>query len=123
MPSAYSFECDLTFRTAVKRFDAMEDWVGKSNLEGRWIVRDSDRVGDYLSYYEYQQGDPSIVKSICLYFDTRPRQVTFDVTRNRKVPPSATDLKSAWLNHKAYILDVLLPSIGARNVKPSDFEK
>jgi hypothetical protein len=123
MPSAYSFESDLTFTDAVKTFAAMEDWVRKPNLDGRWLVRDNDRLGDYLSYYEYQEGDCSIVKSICLYFDTRPRQVTFDVARNPKVRAGTGDLRSAWRNHQAYVLDVLLPSIGARNVKQSDFEK
>jgi len=123
MPSAYSFECDLTFREAVKIFDAMEDWVRKPNLHGRWLVRDNDRDGDYLSYYEYHPGDRSIVKSLCLFFDTRPRQVTFAVTRNPKVPAGNGDLQRVWVAHHAHVLDVLLPSLGARNVKQSDFER
>ena len=123
MPSAYSFQCDLTFKDAVKLFDAMENWVRKPNLDGRWLVRDNDRLGDYLSYYEYDKGDISIVKSICLYFDVNPRQVTFDVTRNPKSPAGSGDLKTTWSDHHAYVLDVLLPSIGARNVEPSDFER
>ncbi len=123
MPAAYAFDCDLSFRGAVKMFDAMENWVHKPNLDGRWLVRDNDRVGDYLSYYAYDEGDRSIVKSVCLFFDTRPRQVTLDVSRARTLPAGKGDLQSAWLAHKAYVLDVLLPSIGARNVKVSDFEK
>jgi len=123
MPLAYSFECDLTFKDAIRTFNAMVEWVRKPNLDGRWLVRDNDRLGDYLSHYEYHETDSSIVKSICLYFDTNPRQVTFDVTRNPKVQPQTGDLKSASQAHQAYVLNVLLPSIGARNVKQSDFER
>ena len=67
MPTAYSFDCDLKFSDAVKRFDAMEDWVRKPNLDGRWLVRDNDRLGDYLSYYEYDAGDRTIVTQTILY--------------------------------------------------------
>lgn len=70
MASAFSFESDLSFKDAVKTFNAMENWVRKPNLDGKWLVRDNDRWGDYLSWYA-----------------------------------------------------VLLPSIGARNLKPSDFER
>jgi len=48
MPAAYSFESDLHFADAVKMFDAMEHWVRKPNLDGRWLVRGTDRVGDCL---------------------------------------------------------------------------
>ncbi len=123
MPSAYSFECDLAFRDAVKIFDAIENWFRKPNLDGRWLVRDNDRLGDYLSYSKYDVDDSSIVKSICLYFDVRPRQVTFGVTRNPKVQAGTGDLERVWRAHEAYVLDVLLPSIGARNVTRSDFER
>lgn len=123
MPSAYSFDCDLTFGGAVKMFDAIENWVRQPNLDGRWLVRDNDRLGDYLSCFEYDEADRSIVKSTCLYFDTRPRQVTLAVARGPKVPAGSGDLASAWRDHQAYVLDVLLPRIGARNIKPSDFER
>jgi hypothetical protein len=123
VPTAYSFECDLKFGDAVKRFDAMEDWFRKPNLDGRWLVRDNDRLGDYLSYHEYDAADPTIVKSICIYFDTRPLQITFDVGRNPKVRAGPGDLRSVWRAHETYVLEVLLPSIGARDVKPSDFER
>jgi hypothetical protein len=123
VPIAYSFDCDLKFGDAVKRFDAMEDWFRKPNLDGRWLVRDNDRLGDYLSYYEYDTADPSIVKSICLFFDTHPRQITFDVVRNPKVPAGPGDLAIAWRAHETYVLGALLPSIGARDVTPSDFER
>jgi hypothetical protein len=123
VPSAYSFESDLSFRDAVKRFNAMDDWVRKPNLEGKWLVRDNDRLGDYLSWYDYDAADPSIVKTICLFFDTRPRQVTLSVSRRRDTAAGEGDPARVWGEHQAYVLSELLPSIGARNVMPSDFEK
>ena len=109
MPRAYSFDCDLKFSDAVKRFNAMDDWFRKPNLDGRWLVRDNDRLGDYLSNYEYDADDPSIVKSICLFFDTRPLQVTFDVRRNPKMRAGFGNLKNAWRAHELFVLEVLLP--------------
>lgn len=104
-------------------FDAMEDWVRKPNLDGRWLVRDNDRWGDYLSWYAYDEADPSIVKSICLFFDTRPRQVTLSVLRRQDTKAGKGDIQKVWEEHQSYVLTVLLPSIGARNPMPSDFER
>ncbi|HXS94071.1 MAG TPA: hypothetical protein VN736_05655 [Candidatus Limnocylindrales bacterium] len=63
------------------------------------------------------------MKSICLYFDTRPRQITLAVKRNPKQPAGGGDLKEAWRTLDAYVLEELLPSIGGRDVKESDFER
>jgi hypothetical protein len=123
MPAAYSFESDLSFQAAVRQFDAIENWVRKPNLDGKWLVRDNDRLGDYLSYYAFDGGDRSIVKTICLYFDVRPRQVTLSVSRDPKTEAGTGDIQLAWRDHQAFVLDVLLPSVGARNVQPSDFER
>jgi hypothetical protein len=35
MPSAYSFDSDLTFSGAAKMFNAMDDWVHKPNLTSK----------------------------------------------------------------------------------------
>jgi hypothetical protein len=123
MASAYSFESDFSFTDAVNKFDALEHWVGKPNLDGRWLVRDNDRWGDYLSWFALDEGDPSIVKTICIFFDTNPRQVTLSVSRQRNAPPGKGDLNRIWAEHQAHVLTVLLPSIGAWNVSPSDFER
>jgi hypothetical protein len=121
--SAYSFESDLQFKEAVKMFNAMEDWVHKPNLNGRWLVRDNDRWGDYLSYCDHDKTNPSIVRTVSLFFDTVPRQVTFGVSRDPNVSASDGEMERAWREHQAYVLDVLLPSLGARNAAPSDFER
>jgi hypothetical protein len=124
MPVAYSFQSDLRFQDAIKVFDALENWVRKPNLDGRWLVRDNDRVGDYLSYYAYDEKDRGIVKKICIYFDTDPLHVTLGVSR--EAPARffrKRNLQDVWREHELYVLNVLLPSIGARDVKASDFEK
>ena len=101
MPAAFSFESDL----------------------GKWLVRDSDRVGDYLSCYVYDEADPTIVKTICIFFDTQPKQMTLKVSRNLNVPAGTGDLRQAFAGLQAHALNDLLPRIGARNIQPSDFEK
>lgn len=123
MNAAYSFEGGVSFREAVKMFDALDDWVKKPNLEGRWLVRDNELWGDYLSWYAYDAADASVVKSVCLFFDTQPRQVTLSVTRPKDAAPGEGDLGGIWREHEAYVLTRLLPSIGARDWKPSDFER
>lgn len=122
MSSAYSFESDLSFRDAVTMLDAVEDWVRQPNLENRWLIRDSDRLGDYLSWYAPDRIESGIVRTVCLYFDTKPRQITFGVS-NREIPASREGLERALTEHRAYILNELLPRIGARNVQSSDFER
>ena len=123
MQGAYSFEGGISFHEAVQRFDALEDWVKKPNLAGRWLVRDNERWGDYLSWYGYDAADPSVAKSVSLFFDTRPRQVTLAVTRRNDVAAGTGDLGAIWKAHEAHVLGELLPSIGARDWKPSDFER
>ena len=123
MPSAYSFETDLTFAQAVEHFKAIEDWFRKPNLDGKWLVRDNDRLGDYLSYYEYDQTDRSIVKSVSIFFDTCPKQLTLEVSTDSKVARSGRTVDEVRREHDRYVLQILLPSLGARNVEPSDFER
>jgi hypothetical protein len=125
MPNAraYSFESDLKFHGAVKRFDAIEDWVRKPNLDGKWLVRDNDRHGDYLSYSAYDEADRNIVKSVSIFFDTTPKQITLSISSGRKTLFSALKLARAWKRHQSWVLDTLLPSIGARDIQPSDFER
>lgn len=123
MPAAYSFESELRFNDAVKMLNAWDDWVRKPNLDGRWLIRDNDRLGDYLSHYCFDEGDRSIVKTMCVYFDTRPRQVTIAVYRDPKVKAGKGDVQQVWQAHQTYVLEVLLPSLGARDVKESDFER
>lgn len=122
MSWAYSFESDLSFHDAIAMLDAVENWVHQLNIENRWLIRDSDRLGDYLSWYAHDRLESSIIRTICLYFDTRPRQITFGIS-NREIPASKEDLERALTEHREYILNDLLPRIGARNVQSSDFEK
>lgn len=122
MSSAYSFESDLSFRDAVTMLDAVENWVHRPNLENRWLIRDSDRFGDYLSWYAYDQAAQGITRMICIYFDTKPRQVTFSIS-SRETSSRKEDLERALTEHRGYILNELLPRIGARNIQSSDFER
>src|SRR3982751_2369223 len=104
MPTAYSFESDLKFKDAVKMFNAIDDWVRKPNLDGKWLIRDNDRWGDYLSYYAYDETDRQIVKTISIFFDMQPMQVTLRVTSAKNATARRDALERAWRSHEAYVL-------------------
>jgi hypothetical protein len=112
---AWSFRSDLPFATVVRQLDALETWVGRSELSGRWLCRDSDRLGDYLSRGDHHAGDSRYPTSTSIYWDEK--QVT--TWLGALVP----EIEPAWQAHVTGLLQDLLPSLGARDVMPSDFER
>ncbi len=88
----------------------MTNWFSDLSGPGPLYQRLADRI------------ESGIVRTVCLYFDTKPRQITFGVS-NREIPASREGLERALTEHRAYILNELLPRIGARNVQSSDFER
>lgn len=123
MSSTYSFESDLTFDDAAKMFGAIEHWVRKPDLDGKWLIRDNDRWGDYLSWYGHDETDPRILKKISIFFDINPKQVTLSVSTPDQPGSRTEHIQKIWKDHESYVLRVLLPRLGARSIQPSDFER
>ena len=112
---AYSFRSAMTWEAVLAKLDATGGWVGKTGYKGRWLIHDSHRLGDYLTRYADQDGDANFPTSTAIYWDERQMMMWMGAL----VP----ECEAAWSNYECYVFEELMPSIGASNLKPSDFEK
>jgi hypothetical protein len=112
---SYSFMRTMTWKAALAKLDARGDWVRKTDNKGRWLIRDSDRLGDYLTRYADQDGDANFPTSTAIYWD----EWQMTMWMGALVP----ECEAAWRNYERYVFEELMPSLGVSKLTPSDFEK
>jgi hypothetical protein len=113
---AYWFQPGMTWKQVVAKLDVRSNWIGKTDNRGRWLMRDNDRRGEYLTRFADQDGDANFPTSTAIYWDA-----TWHMTMwmGALVP----EWETARQNYERYVFEELMPSIGASDLKPSDFER
>ena len=101
---AFTFESDLSLVGIFVRLNTAGPW--------RWVQRDSERWGDYLSTRALPDPDYAIVKLIM-----EPGHFVLNV----KFESSRADAQSYCDELQQTILTRVLPSIAARNIRPAEF--
>jgi hypothetical protein len=100
---AYTFESDITLADMLLRLNNDGPW--------RWVARDSEHWGDYISTRALKDPDYAMVKLF-----VEPSHFAVNV----KFESSRPDAQ-VWLDElQQALLTKVLPLIGARNVQPTN---
>lgn len=98
---AYAFQSNLPLKEMLARLNATSPW--------KWVMGDSDSYGEYLIARPYQGYSKFRVFA-------EEERLVFDVFYSFD-DHGAEDL---WDSQHSLILNELLPSIGARDVRPTE---
>jgi hypothetical protein len=112
---SYSFQQAMTWKAVLAKLDARDNWLRKTDNKGRWLMRDSDRLGDYLTRFADQDGDANFPTSTTIYWD----EWQMTMWMGSLVP----EYETAWRNYERYVFEELMPSLGVNKLTPSDFER
>lgn len=110
---AFSFHTEVDRQALAILLEARADWIGRENA-GHWLQRESNDW-DYFSYYDHD--GEGVFRAVAIFPDGQTSYVTLEL---RTAGP---DIDPLWHAHLKDVLDRLLPSLGATNIEPSDFEK
>ncbi len=81
------------------------------------MCRDNDYWGDYLSFHDYHRGDERQLARVAIFFDNPSNYIVVEFQS------TIAEIDQPWQEHLSFALSQLLPTLGARDVAPSDFEK
>lgn len=100
---AYTFKSDLVLADMFRRLNSLGPW--------EWVMRDSERWGDYISTRALRDPDYAMVKLI-----VETGYFAINVNFDSDLPNAQTkcdELQEA-------LLTKVLPLIGAHNIQPTD---
>lgn len=100
---AYTFESDVSLSDMLVRLNNHGPW--------RWIERDSEHWGDYISTRALKDPDYAMLKIF-----VEPRHFAVNV----KFESSRPDAQASLDELRQTLLTNALPMVGARNVQPTD---
>jgi len=100
---AFTFESDISLSDMLVRLNNNGPW--------RWIERDSEHWGDYISTRALKDPDYAMVKLF-----VEPSHFAVNV----KFESSRPDAQTSVDGLRQTLLTKVLPLIGARNVQPTD---
>ena len=104
---AYAFDSDLTLEALFVRLNEGGPW--------RWSRRDSDRYGDYLATRALPDyAEPTY--AFFRIFEAQKGEYVFDIEYRSNGP----DAEDVWQKLVSRIRHHVLPSVGARNIAPTD---
>ena len=105
---AFAFQTDLSYRDMATLLGARDDWLGQPDLDGRWVQRDNDTWGNYLSWYA--RTGSQLTKLKILFGETCNHL-------NVVLESEESDVAQAWQALQVYALNELLPSLRAHGVQ------
>ena len=100
---AYSFKTDLTLAQIFARLNEAGPW--------RWLERDSDHWGDYLSSVALRGVHTAVLKIF-----EEPTHFVVQTRFESEAPDSAAELETL----RATLFEKVLPAIEARELTPAD---